>query len=141
MNFYKYFTFLFSIMLICVANAPLSVFFISESVESGQFVTIKNISAKDQGSWRIALMGENTEHFRINGCKADFERNSSHYVQLPSNLHVGDEWSFLLTTEGLSAGQHSVELVLWTTQGQPALPFDGTILGRTTLFIIIEEND
>jgi len=126
-------------MLICASNAPLSVFFISETVEGGQSVTIKNISANSQGDWRIALMGENAAHFRINEQRGDFEYASDHYVQLPNSLLPGDEWGFILTAVGLDAGQHSVELALWTTQGQPQLPFNGTVLGRTMIYTIVEE--
>ena len=139
MNFYKYFTFLFAALLLCGASAPLSVFFISESVEGGQRITIKNISANNQGDWRIALMGENAAYFRINGQRADFENNNDNFVHLPHSLPVGGEWGFMLTPQGLAAGQHSVELALWTTQGQPQYPFNGTILGRTTLYFMVEE--
>jgi len=147
MNFYKYFTFLL-VILLCMtifphiplsANTPLSVFFISESVEGGQLVTIKNISADRQGSWRIALLGENAEYFRINNQRADFEHINDHYVQLPHSLPVGSEWTFMLTAEGLSPGQHTVELALWTTQGQPQYPFNGALLGKTALFFMVEE--
>jgi len=139
MNFYKYFTFLLTALLICTSAAPLSVFFISESVEGGQSIIIKNISADAQGDWRIALLGENAEHFRIDDQKVDFEHNSNHYVQLPCSIPVGGEWSFMLTAQGLDAGQHSVELALWTTQGQPMPPFNGTILGRKTLYFVVDE--
>ena len=149
MNFYKYFSFLIGIFLVCMtllshfsllasSNAPLSVFFISESIEGGQIVTIKNISADHKGDWRIALLGENTPYFRINEQKASFEQGSNNYVQLPDSLPIGAEWSFKLTAEGLANGQYPVELVLWTTQGQPQHPFNGTVLGKTILFFVVE---
>jgi len=147
MNFYKNFSFFLGILLCTIifprfslaANEPLSIFFISDTVEGGQLVTIKNISANHQGNWRLALIGENAEHFRINGQKADFEHVSSHYVQLPNSLDLGHEWDFFLTAQELAPGQYSVELVLWTTQGQPQHPFNGVVLGRTTLFFSVEE--
>ena len=103
MNFYKYFAFLIGILLVCAVffshsflsasnNAPLRVFFISESIEGGQIITIKNISANCQGDWRIALLGENAAYFRINGQRADFDQGISSYVQLPGSLPIGGEW-------------------------------------------------
>ena len=148
MNFYKYFTFLLAIVaytaifphfsLHLSASEPLSIFFISESVEGGQLVTIKNISSNKKGNWRVALAGENAAHFRIDGQRADFECDDNNYVQLPHNLSVGGEWSFMLTSAGLPAGQYSIEVVLWTTQGQPRLPCSENILGRTMLIFVAQ---
>ena len=148
MNFYKYFISGLVILLmvatfpyfILSANEPLSIFFISETTIDGQLITIKNISASRQGNWRLALMGENAEQFLINGQAADFERDGK-YVQLPHSLPIGGEWSFILTTSDLAAGQHAVELALWTTQGASQHPFNGIILGRTTLFVVVEEKE
>lgn len=139
MIFYKYFTILL-FTLAFAANAPLSVFFITQSVEDGQKVTIKNISANNRGDWRIALMGEDAANFRINGQQADFEPHE-HYVQLPNSLAVGAQWDFILTAQGLAAGQHEVELVLWTTQGQSQHPFNGMIIGRKMLYYIVEHEE
>jgi len=150
MNFYKYFiSGLVTLLMVSAiifpyftlsANEPLSIFFISETTIDGQLITIKNISSNRQGNWRLALMGESAEKFLINGQAADFERNGK-YIQLPYSLPIGSEWSFMLTTSNLAAGKHAVELALWTTQGPPQHPFNGIILGKTTLFVAVEEKD
>ena len=148
MNFYKYFAFLLAIVaytaifphfsLPLSASEPLSIFFISESVEGGQLVTIKNISSNKKGNWRVALAGENAAYFRINGQRADFECDSDNYVQLPHSLSIGEEWGFMLTSTGLPAGQYSIEAVLWTTQGQTRHPSSENILGRTMLIFVAQ---
>jgi len=83
-------------------------------------------------------MGENAEYFYINGQRADFENINGHYMQLPHSLALGEEWSFMLTANQMPVGQHSVGLALWTTQGRPQHPFNGTILGDTSLFFSVE---
>ncbi|MCL2565769.1 MAG: hypothetical protein FWE24_08180 [Defluviitaleaceae bacterium] len=134
-------------LLLCVlfgvqiqASIPEGIYFTIEQKDNGHLVTITNIDSEHQGNWRIAITGENSTYFRINNQRADFIDHSSHYVSLPNNLAPGSNWSFLLTANGLDSGNYTVDLTLWTTQGRPQHPFNGTVLGSATLFVTVNED-